>query len=149
MNNDLDTLLKLLMAVGSLVFFCGGIWTSRDWFLILLRKGSATGRVIDTRFIRKQGSDSDGEAYVLVSFETPDQRMLRFEQAAPSGFFTVHSAQTVQSLKGRIVEVYYDQKKPKRASITPIRDCFWGILMSLLGLLIFLAITVAWGEINF
>lgn len=149
MENDLDTLLKLLMAVGGLLFFFGGIWTARDSFLIQMRKGSATGRITDTRFIRRRSSDSDREAYVRVSFETSDQGTLRFEQAAPGGVFTVHSAQTVQSLEGRAVEVHYDRKNPERASITPIRDCVWGILLSLAGLLVFLAITVAWDEINF
>lgn len=149
MDDGLETLLKLLIMVGGLVFFCGGIFSARNSFLIHLRKGLATGRIVKTRFIRRRGSDSDREAYVLIAFETPDQRVVRFEQSAPGGFFTVHSAESVRSLEGRDVVVHYDRKNPDRASITPMRDYYWGILFAIAGAFIFLGVTIFWNEISF
>lgn len=127
MDDGLETLLKLLMMIGGLVIFSGGVWSARDSFLIQLRKGVATGRVVTARFVRRRGSDSDREAHVLISFETPDQKVVRFEQPAPGGFFTVHSEESMRSLGRRNVDVYYDRKNPERASITPMRDYFWGL----------------------
>ncbi|MBT0956673.1 DUF3592 domain-containing protein [Alphaproteobacteria bacterium KMM 3653] len=144
----MDTALKLLIASGALLFCLGGLWSARSALLIQLREERAQGRIVKTRFTRRQGSDADREAHVLIAFEVAGQT-ISFEQSAPGGAFTTHRAQSVQRLKGTPVTVSYDRKNPKRASITPRRDGLWGLLFACAGLGIFLAITLGWNEITF
>jgi len=143
-DENMDTFLRLLMAVGGFGFFCGGVFMSRDVVLIQLRRGVTPGLVEATRFIRRHGSDSDREAYVSVVFEASGRTSVRFEQSAPSGLFTMHTAASVQSLEGCEVLVHYDRTNPSRATITPLRDSFSGIAFSLVGLFVFLATLFSW-----
>jgi uncharacterized protein DUF3592 len=143
-DESMDIFLRLLMAVGGFGFFCGGIFMSRDAVLIQLRRGVAPGLIEATRFIRRHGSDSDREAYVSVVFEAAGRTPVRFEQSAPSGLFTMHTAASVQSLEGCDVPVHYDRTNPRRATITPLRDVCSGIAFSLVGLFVFLATLFSW-----
>jgi len=143
-DENMDLFLRLLMAVGGFGFFCGGIYMSRDAVLIQLRRGVTPGLIEATRFIRRHGSDSDREAYVSVVFEAAGRTPVRFEQSAPSGLFTMHTAASVQSLEGCEVLVHYDRRNPSRATITPLRDFFSGIAFSVVGLFVFLATLLTW-----
>ncbi|MBR9865123.1 MAG: DUF3592 domain-containing protein [Rhodobacteraceae bacterium] len=136
MDDNLDILLKCVVAVGGLCFLGGGIFMARDSILIRLRHGLASGRVASTRFIRRRGSDSDRDSYVRIRFETAGGTQIQFEQAAPGGFFTIHTASSVRSLEGQKVRVHYDTANPNRATITLMRDLCAGVAFALAGLFV-------------
>ncbi|SNS49814.1 DUF3592 domain-containing protein [Tropicimonas sediminicola] len=149
MEGSLDDILKLLLCVGGLGFVFAGLFMLRDAIRIAACHDVSPGTIVDTRFHRARGSDSDRSAIVTVRFKAANGALIQYEQAAPGGVFALHTEQGIRSLQGRTIDVHHDWRNPQRATISLTRDFLMGGTFAALGAFVCLLLFVNWDTIAF
>lgn len=119
--------INLFMVAGFGVF----LWGIKDlWRVgrIFANRGISVAQVVKTRLGR------EGDAYTVLQFVTDDNRTVRYEQNEPLFIAPVLFAHSKGSYyAGRSYKVHYDKANPRRATVSPVQNLCYALVLMVLG----------------